>query len=370
MFEERLLATVPEEFSDWCCPEFSGDGASVAYKVKQNGKEFVMIGAYKGPEFDSVSDILFAPDENQVVYRAKLGTREFIMVGDRKGPEFDKVVLTLSLHPPHPFSPDGMKLLYLANQGDKWFVVNNDQKGPEYTMVVDPIFAPDGTETYAAQEGDLGENDKWFIIVGRERVHAVNAIFVLRPSFSQDITRLAYIAQDDQGYLLVANDGPGVRYDLIGDLVFSPSGHVLAFRAKRGKKEFIVADGQEGPEFEVTSRIHFDAVGNPVFSPDGHKIAYSVRQQDGKSLVVFGDATQSDFTRSTFDSVSSIVFSPDGARVAYAAEDGRRNFIVIGEDKGEAFDTVGRPVFNPEGTKVGCGAQIGRQLWWKVRAIQ
>jgi Tol biopolymer transport system component len=328
-----------------------------------------MIGANKGPEFDKVDDILFSPDGSKVVYRAKLGTKEFIMVGDKKGPEFDRVDLGLAFHRLQPFSPDGLKLIYSAIEGDKWFAVIDGQKGPEYLAIMDPVFAPDGTAMYAAMEGDLNDKGKWFIVVGRERVTAVQAPFVFRPTVSQDIKRLAYVAVDDKGYLLVTHDGPDVRYDAIGDLVFSPSGHVLAYRAKRGKKEFIVVEGKEGPEFEAGEGRDFEAIDDPVFSPDGRKIAYAARQGHSKRSVVIRDDMESNFRKSSFDSVSSIVFSTDGARLAFAAKDESGSFIVVGDDRGETFDLVGAPVFNPDGTRVAFGARRGKQLWWKVMRL-
>ena len=51
-----------------------------------------------------------------------------------------------------------------------------------------------------------------------------------------------------------------------------------------------------------------------------------------------------------------IVFSPDGRTVAYAASKGGKEFIVVGEKKGEGFDKVSYPVFSPDGKTVAYAA--------------
>jgi len=59
-FEERLLATIPYQFEmpkvggGWGL-NFSPDGTRVAYVAQQGGKQFIVVGNKKGPEFDEVT---------------------------------------------------------------------------------------------------------------------------------------------------------------------------------------------------------------------------------------------------------------------------------------------------------------------------
>ena len=80
----------------------------------------------------------------------------------------------------------------------------------------------------------------------------------------------------------------------------------------------------------------------------------------GNQVVVNGKAGE------PFALVGRAIFSPDGRRVTYAADEGEKQYVVIGEEKREVSGRLGDSVFSPDGRKVGYGARIGRELWWKV----
>jgi len=120
--------------------------------------------------------------------------------------------------------------------------------------------------------------------------------------------------------------------------VFSPDYSRFAYRAKMGKKEFIVIGETKGPEF--------DEVRYAVFSPDGSKIAYAAKLNK-KWFIVSGDEKSPEYDR-----VGPPVFSADGSRLAYSAESAKKEFIVVDGQKGPEFYAVSSPTFSPDGKTV------------------
>jgi len=80
---------------------------------------------------------------------------------------------------------------------------------------------------------------------------------------------------------------PGV-YDLVakGTPIFSRDGNRVAFVASRRGKCFVVIDGKEGPNYEITSDRW--PVSDLVFSPTGRYFAYKTRSVGKNHLVVNG----------------------------------------------------------------------------------
>jgi len=70
-----------------------------------------------------------------------------------------------------------------------------------------------------------------------------------------------------------------------------------------------------------------------------------------------------------FTLVGRPLFSPDGRIAAYSADQGGKQYIVIGDSKIEVAGRESDPVFGPDGRSVGYGARIGREIWWKVLAV-
>jgi hypothetical protein len=93
-----------------------------------------------------------------------------------------------------------------------------------------------------------------------------------------------------------------------------------------------------------------------VFSPDGRRVAY-IAQQGGKQFVVVGKDRGE-----TFDKVSFPVFSPDGQRVAYIAQQGEAKYVVADGEKSEGFDEVWSLLFSPDGQTLAYRVQQGGQV--------
>jgi len=165
----------------------------------------------------------------------------------------------------------------------------------------------------------------------------------------------------------VVVDGQSIaelRYFDPGSLALSFDGKRVAYvvREDHGKKSWLVADGQRGPEYDLG--------GNPAgiseisFSPDGKRLAYVLGKGDRKhpsSLpVVDGVAGQE------YDEVLHLAFSPDSRRVAYAARTGEQWKAVVDGQSGASYDDIFGPTFSPDSKRVAYGARQGKQ--WLVVA--
>ncbi len=417
-FEERLLATIPEDYKEagiyggaltesvtrvvnnefgevfWAYTlsyQNQGGGwsvtcgpgcAKIAYRAKQSGKEFIVIGDQKGPEFDQVQAPVFSPDGSRIAYVAKQGKKRFVIIGDMKGEQFDSVGTPV-------FSPDGKKVAYSACLNKKCFVVMGDQRGPEFQEVSSsPIFSPDSSKVaYVARETKKGNV---FVVVGDKRGPENFGISEL--TFSPDGSQLAYAALIGRNqWQMVAGDKVGPKFNIILKPVFSADGSKIVYAAVRENWHIVIGD-QVGPQFS--------AVGAPVLRNDS-RIAYLAVRNDSsltrvshKNLLVVGDKqayiefsgaslrgspyrltgtqTYPMVTVSTLNPVTqayskSLTFSPDGSKFAYCIYSSFPKFaVVVGNQKGQDFDEVGLPVFNPDGNKVGYWARNKREIWWKV----
>jgi Tol biopolymer transport system component len=291
-------------------PTFSPDGATLAYRVREGQKWFIVIGEKKGPEYDGVSAPRFSPDSRAVGYSANKGDKEVVVTGEKEGPGFNKVYNPV-------FSPDGTTFAYHAIQSNKHFVVVSDKKGPQFSEVGTPVFSPDGSVVaYAAAEAS-----KTFVFVGDKR---------------------------------------GPEFDYVGDPIFSPDGTTVAYWAgdRKSKKGFVVVGDKKGPGFEAI-------INDPIFGSDYRTVFYTAKQGK-KMFVVSGDTRGPEV-----DELTPPTLSPDRSTLAYSARRGSKWFVVVGDKKGAEFDWVDSHLyFSADGTKVAYGAERitghRREYWWKV----
>ena len=92
------------------------------------------------------------------------------------------------------------------------------------------------------------------------------------------------------------------------NLLFSPDGQRLAYRARQDNRPRFVVDGEEFPYAGIQMDI--------VFSPDSQHVAFAAGNLNDEWFMVL-DGVESQ----KFDAVSSFAFSPDSQRFAY---EGRR----------------------------------------------
>lgn len=109
--------------------------------------------------------------------------------------------------------------------------------------------------------------------------------------------------------------------------------------------------------FSAQILVTFEISGGgwaPILSPDKKTVAYRAKEAK-KEFIVIGDQKGEEF-----DEVRDHVFSPDGSTIAYRARINKRWFMVCAEQKGAEYDKVGPPSYSPDGKKVAYGARNGK----------
>src|SRR6185436_7438542 len=127
----------------------------------------------------------------------------------------------------------------------------------------------------------------------------------------------------DKSKRFVVVDGVGGRaYEAASAPVFSPDGKHVAYKAKEGKRWFVVLDGQEQKGFDALGS------GKIVFSADSRRMAYVARSGAKWSVIVDGNESVHD------DVINDPVFSPDSRRVAYVMREGNQWITVVDGQRG------------------------------------
>ena len=177
--------------------------------------------------------------------------------------------------------------------------------------------------------------------------------------FSQDGKQVAYIASKHGKYFVVIGNKEGEKYDEVGVPMFSQDNNQVAYTAKKGKKEFAVLGEKRSEEFDSISRL--------MFRPHDNQITYIARK-GRKNFLVVGDSK----VQLKYPYPNYAVFSHDGKQLAYVAStlykpgEPQKEFIVVGDRKGEEYTQVQRPVFSPDGKSV---AYAATNLWGDLADI-
>lgn len=404
-FQEKSLAVILEDVHpDLKSVVFSPDGKDVSYLGHRQGRLFifygnrrgeelpkechsaricpdgetliyvekgvVVVGGKPGPKFDGVLDLQFAPDGKTVAYKGLSGRKQCVVLGETRGEDFDRLMGDLTL------SPDGKTVAYMAlsagsatSKGKSRIVVGLE-KGEEFDWAHEPSFSPDGKKVaYLAKNGA-----KSFVVVGGEKKEEFDEVYG-PVAFSPDGKRVAYAARTGEEEVIVVGDQKRVQEGRLDNhrIRFSPDGKTVAY-AVIGKdpltdqpKWFVVAGDKKSSGF--------DLLDGPFFTPDG-KVTYAAVAAgrggaDVRQFIMVGDKKWEGPTGMLKSILSegfqTLHFSRDGKLFAYVIHEEGKQFLVIGQRKGEAFDAVlTNPAFSPEGQKVAFGALKGRELWWKV----
>lgn len=367
-FEEKLLATIPEQYENVSQETFSLDGKRVAYIVKAKDKEFVVVDDKPGTEYDYVNDLQFSLNGKRFGYNAGIGKKYFGVIDGKQG-------LGSEIMTHFAFSQDGRKMAYAVKQDGKSFVIVDDQIGPQFDFVMEPKFDSAGHVFYLAKYGNnILDDHGWVAIMDQDVVLLIEGYpsdFTFSPDFS-----FAYVVNKNDRTYMVVNKEISQAYYQVGPPVFSPDGKLLAFAAseKEGATFLVVVKtppkektgGERSEPLEGLSKgPEFDAVSDDVFfRADGSLVAYTARK-NGKWIIVADGKELADF-----DEVFSPILSADGATLAYVAQQSGKEFIVVRDRKGPALDYVRNPRFSDDGRSVGYGARQGKQLWWKVMNLQ
>jgi Tol biopolymer transport system component len=171
--------------------------------------------------------------------------------------------------------------------------------------------------------------------------------------FSPDSKRFAYSAElGDQQWTVVGDGAEGQVYDSVTIPMFSPDSRHVLHKARRGKNEFVVVDGVEGPPFAGI------AYGLSPFSPDGKRVAYLARLSHNNYVLV-GDGRPSK-PYEHIEYITSSYFSPDSQHIVFAARKGEKVHVVLDGKESPACDGIAEmPVFSPDGKHMAYAAARG-----------
>jgi Tol biopolymer transport system component len=322
-------------------PVFSQDGQHLAYVAEMDGQQTVVLDGKEQARHAACERPIFSPDGRHLAYAAKDGKGVAWVLDGVPGRTYEE-------GGPGGFSPEGNRFAYVASLGGSKFVVLDGQEQKPYRNILSAVlFSPDGRRcAYLATDFKT----QFFVLDGKE---TPTPFSVDQLAFSPDSRRVAYAGGDAKGTWFVVIDGRETKYRtggfLIGSpgrqkLYFSPDSRHVAFAARdldRGKQEFLVLDGKEGPPWDAVLG------GTPTFSPKGDRHAYLARQGGRYVVVVDGQAG-----RPYERILRPVLFSEDGRHVAYLADRGKHAWtaVIDGREGGTSFSVVpGSGHFEPSG---------------------
>jgi Tol biopolymer transport system component len=338
--------------------ELSPDGKHIAQDALMDGKRRMVIDGREEMLFDDVWQPVFSPNGRHVAYIAQKGEKSYMVVDGRVSDEgyfsfngnpvfnatSERVAYMVSAYGDHKaqliitdlglnrqairechdeeliLSADKRRIACVEGIGNKRRVIDIDfaqpglvKEGPLFDTVEKPSFGSDGVSiAYAAGRDGV----RYLVLNGREE-----------PLPKGELREPPVVRPDGKaaGVLLVMEKGTffheafskglkEIMYDEAALLVYSRDGSRHAYCARRGKNTFVVANGKEGPSFDI--------VIDPMFSPDGRFLVYRARKA-GKRFVVVADSTGNVIRHHTsYEMVFNTQFTADGAAIAYGVKDG------------------------------------------------
>lgn len=294
---------------------------------------------YRG---SSQYNVWISPDGQSVAYLLEHpgsgGSKWSVVHGDSDDPEFDRIGYLR-------FSPSGNHLAYAAREGKEWLVVLDGQKGVRrgFSSIGDLWWVRGGS--LLVYDGYIGQS--WQLVVGDQSSSPGG----LLNEFVYEDGTLGQVQSND-GVATVFVDGKRVFGCARGTRLI-PWWREKQFACieSHNGKEVLVFNGKTGP---AVDRIGYPE--NPSVSRDGKQVIYGA--EDGKKqFVVVGDRVI------PFPPCADPAFGPDG-RYAYLACEQRKEFLVVDGTPWPSFEQVDPPVFSDDGKSIACAAhQNGREFF-------
>ncbi len=119
----------------------------------------------------------------------------------------------------------------------------------------------------------------------------------------------------------------------------APTRGASLYEARRGRDNFVVVDGVEGPMFNRVSLFPAGSSGSVHFSPDSKRVAYLAYPEFlkvSKVMVVDGVPGKE------YDDIDFFpqIFSSDSQHVSYAATVGKKQCVVVDSQEGPLYDKI------------------------------
>ena len=324
----------------------SPDGRHVAYRVKQNEREILMVDGIAGKPYDQIVAFQFSPDGARCAYIARLAEKKRVVTDGKEGKAYDGIEW-FDLH----FSRDGRHIGFIARSGtfdapDAYAqAVVDEKEGAKYALISDLEFSPDAKHTafrFQQLHQVRYEADMQVAVDG-----VAKDASMVRCRFGPDGRHVAYAIRRAKK-MVVELDGKtiGKECDLIDmkGVFFSPDGKRTAYWTKDGDDWRVVVDGVAQNAYP-RKRVPMgpDNMEPITFSPDSKHVAYPAGQ------VAVIDGVETERYNVVYDSV---VYSPDGKRLAFAALRDRECIIVLDGKHGKPYTQVYTPQFSPDSLRL------------------
>jgi hypothetical protein len=214
--------------------QFSPDGQQIAYGAEFDGREVIVLDGEEITQYDRAIDPTFSANGDSFGFRAKRGGNWLIVINGVEG-------IPHRVFPTPPrFSPDGSRFGYIV-EGEIEYVVIDGEIGPGYYSVTPPTFSRTGLRAaYRVRESKDGP---WFYVVDGIAADKHDDM-VYGMIFSPNENRFAYIAQVDEGEMVIVDGEFGKVYDQI-EVLFGPeftSPNVLRYVAFEGDQMLLVEE--------------------------------------------------------------------------------------------------------------------------------
>lgn len=251
-------------------------------------------------------------------------------------------------------SPDGNHWAAVVQKDGKHCVMLNGGMGRSYDRVAALRFSPDAMKVaYIAQEGD-----GFFVCVNQDRHRSFSLIDPEQGLvFSSDSKQLAYVARvDKNAWCVVKNGEPGPIWEEVKLLAFSPDGSRLAYTARQNDQWHVVEGDSKSPGYKTVLRV--------TFSPDSKSLGYIARSKEGAFVVLNGQK------QAVYEAVmGELIFSSNSQRLAYSVLEktvlGKNRMRMVLDGKiGEPYDFIGAYLFSIDGKQFAYAAHkgVGQQL--------
>lgn len=216
----------------------------VAAVVSEGGKKKVVSCSFINPneikiraDYDSITDLVFAPDGESLAYTAEKGKTKYIIINDREEPFGSG-----SVHETIVVRPDlkGVAALIADNNSKyyfKEFYTSPGNTEKRYDGATALTYSKNGIPAFAAVSLS---RKAWFTVVAGKEGPPFDR--VVSPKFSPDGKYLVYRARKDGKRFVVVADNAGnvllqhPPYEQVFDVQFTVDGRSIAYGVKDGSK--------------------------------------------------------------------------------------------------------------------------------------
>jgi len=331
----------------------SPDGKRVAYIAKQDEKEFIVVDGVEGKKYDHVRNLKFSSNGQHIAYAAgeskyfqadsqfsgdyKVKTM-FIVIDGVEGKKYDGTYIGANIietYDPY-FSKDGKKVAYAAIKNGKKIIVSDGEEFSDYPNQLYPQFIGDTYDLiYLARE-----NDKYFLVVAGQKKAAHDYISDINGSpyyIGKDSSQIAYEVTDSDKHEVLVNDlSYPISSGILQNLIFDKSGANAAYLTGTWMSNDLYVNGKLFGTIKPNATVN---IGNLVFSPDGHMLAYSEfrqKEQNGTIQILTINPLQKilEYPLAGFKVIGEIRFSDDGKYIYFKGwQDRKIVFVTLNVDQ-------------------------------------